>query len=244
MDIRHEILDAAKNDLILRVRSHPFLEGCRNGTVTLDQLKCFLVQQSHYSAYFTRYLCALMGNLPSNSQVLELAENLFEELGFDKSSVDHSTPHYVIYQDMLKKFNLSAQSAEKFPQTRKLIDTMLSYCKNDNPAYGLGAICLGAEAIVSVIYADIIKGFQACGVDVSEIPFFRIHVECDDGHAETIRDIMVDVAANDHEQIKTMVTAGNDLVDARLNFFSGILERSGKATSVNHQGSYTPSQSL
>ena len=89
MDLRLTVLETTKENLIHRVRAHPFLERCRNGTITLNELKEYLVQQGLYSAYFTRYLCALMSNLPSSDAVLKLAENLFEELGLDGGDVDH-----------------------------------------------------------------------------------------------------------------------------------------------------------
>ena len=219
MDLRHIVLETTKENLIHRVRSHPFLERCRKGTITLDELKEFLVQQGLYSAYFTRYLCALMSNLPSGDAVLELAENLFEELGLDGGE---STPHHIIYRNMLERFGLSIKGIEPTLSTRKLIDTMLHHCRNTNPSYGLGAICLGAEALVPALYTDIIAGFTACGVDARDIEFFRIHVECDDGHAETLRDMMVNIADNDADQVGIMLQTGRALADARFEFFSGI----------------------
>jgi pyrroloquinoline-quinone synthase len=219
MDLRHIVLETTKENLIHRVRAHPFLERCRNGTITLNELKEFLVQQGLYSAYFTRYLCALMSNLPSSDAVLELAENLFEELGLDGGD---STPHHIIYRNMLEHFGLSIKGIAPTPSTRKLIDTMLHHCKNPNPSYGLGAICLGAEALVPVLYADIITGFTACGIAAKDIDFFRIHVECDDGHAETLRDMMVSIAADDTNQVGIMLQTGRALADARFDFFSGI----------------------
>jgi pyrroloquinoline quinone (PQQ) biosynthesis protein C len=99
---------------------------------------------------------------------------------------------------------------------------MLHHCKNPNPSYGLGAICLGAEALVPALYTDIISGFTACGVEAKDIDFFRIHVECDDGHAETLRDLMVNIAADDTEQVGIMLQTGRALADARFDFFSGI----------------------
>ena len=219
MDLRHTVLETTKEVLIHRVRSHPFLERCRNGTITLNELKAFLVQQGLYSAYFTRYLCALMSNLPSSDAVLELAENLFEELGLDGGD---STPHHIIYRSMLERFGLSIRGIAPTPSTKKLIDTMLHHCKNPNPSYGLGAICLGAEALVPALYTDIITGFTACGVEVKDIDFFRIHVECDDGHAETLRDMMVSIAAEDTDQVGIMLQTGRELADARFGFFSGI----------------------
>jgi hypothetical protein len=123
---------------------------------------------------------------------------------------------------MLERFGLSIKGAEPTPSTRKLIESMLHHCKHPNPSYGLGALCLGAEALVPALYTDIIAGFKACGVAAKEIDFFRIHIECDDGHAETLRDMMVDIAADDIAQVGIMLQTGRALADARFEFFSGI----------------------
>ena len=226
MDLRHTVLETTKENLIHRVRAHPFLWRCRNGTITLNELKEFLVQQGLYGSYFTRYLCALMSNLPSSDALLRLAENLFEELGLDGGD---SSPHHIIYRNMLERFGLSIKDIEPAPSTQKLIDTMLHHCKNPNPSYGLGAICLGAEALVPTLYADLIAGFTSCGVEAKDIEFFRIHVECDDGHAETLRDMMVDIADDDTDQVAIMLQTGRALADARFDFFSGIESTSHEA---------------
>jgi pyrroloquinoline-quinone synthase len=216
------LFEEEKEKAIKRIQGHSFLRRSRDGTISLDELKNFVIQQGKYSAHFTRYLCALMSNLPTNADILELAENLFEELGFeDKKSI----PHSIIYKNMMEKMGVSLDSAPMYPETEQLIETMLAHCKNPNPAYGLGALCLGAEALVPVVYADLITGFKACGVPEADLEFFSIHVECDDGHAETIRDIMVEISCKDENQAKLIIDAGAALVSARLEFFSGIEKR-------------------
>ncbi|WP_114153146.1 TenA family transcriptional regulator [Chromobacterium haemolyticum] len=219
MDMQMALLESTKEQLIERIRSHSFLTRCRAGEVSLDELKIFLVQQGLYSAYFTRYLCAMMANLPSNEEVLELAENLFEELGLAPNS---PRPHHLIYREMLEHYSVSLDGAQPLAGTRRLIDSMFQHCRNLNPAAGLGALCLGAEGLVPPMYGDIILGFEALGAARCDIEFFHIHVECDDGHAETIRDIMLDIASSAPEQIDLMLNAGHRLVDARLEFFSSI----------------------
>jgi pyrroloquinoline quinone (PQQ) biosynthesis protein C len=102
---------------------------------------------------------------------------------------------------------------------------MFQHCKDPNPASGLGALCLGAEALVPEVYASIVAGFRAHQVPDKEIAFFLIHIECDDGHAETIRDIMIDIAEKDAQQLNRMLAAGQALVDARLRFFDDILQQ-------------------
>ncbi|MCX2796291.1 iron-containing redox enzyme family protein [Microbulbifer thermotolerans] len=219
MDTQLKLLEAGKGALIGRLRSHPFLQRCREGAIQLDELKVFLAQQGLYSAYFTRYLCAMMANLPSNREVLALAENLFEELGLEP---DSPQPHHEVYRSMLYRFEVSLESAELLPGTSQLIDTMFRHCRDTRPSAGLGALCLGAEALVPAIYGDIVAGFRACGAADGDIEFFLLHIECDDGHAETIRDIMVDIAAADPGQLGIMLAAGSDLVEARLRFFDSI----------------------
>jgi pyrroloquinoline-quinone synthase len=220
MELLHPALEEAKSDLTAKIAQHPFLKRCRNGEVSLDTLKRFLVQQGHYSRHFTRYLCALMSNLRSNEHVLSLADNLFEELGLTE---DSPTPHSEIYKAMLERFELDLGKSTVLASTQVLIQTMFDHCRDPNPARGLGALCLGAEALVPHVYADILAGFKAVGVDATDTAFFQIHVECDDGHAETMRDIMVLTAQDDPSQLDIMISSGRHLVEARSRFFSGLL---------------------
>lgn len=219
MEEHASLLEEFKLKLFNRIRESSFLARCRQGEVSIEELKLFLVQQGIYSSYFTRYLCALMANLPSNVQVLKLAENLCEELGL---TGDSSTPHSVIYRDMLANFGLTLEGARPLLGTRRLIDTMFDHCRDPQVARGLGALCLGAEALVPSIYSDLLKGFRSAGISDKTVEFFQIHVECDDGHSDTMRDIMVELASANPDQIALMLSAGNALVDARIDFFDSI----------------------
>lgn len=218
------LLEEFKLKLFSRIRESSFLVRCRQGEVSVEELKLFLVQQGIYSSYFTRYLCALMANLPSNGQVLKLAENLCEELGL---TGDSPTPHSIIYRDMLSHFGLSLEGARPLLGTRRLIDTMFDHCRDPKVARGLGALCLGAEALVPSIYSDLLKGFKSAGIPDKAVEFFKIHVECDDGHSDTMRDIMVELARINPDQIAMMLSAGNALVDARIDFFDSIEAQCG-----------------
>jgi pyrroloquinoline-quinone synthase len=231
-----EMLAASKQQLIERIHQHPFLHRCRERDVSLDELKIFLVQQGLYSSYFTRYLCAMMANLPKNEYVLRVASNLCEELGLTDDSV---TPHSVMYKNMLDHFGVTREGAQPLPGTQRLIDTMFDHCRAPKPARGLGALCLGAEMLVPTLYGSIIKGFQGCGVPDSAIEFFRLHVECDDGHADIMWDIMMEIAERDPDQAVLMANAGEALVDARLAFFTSI-ETSFKEAGQGRQAGSIP----
>jgi pyrroloquinoline-quinone synthase len=209
-----------------RLREHPFIRRCREGTITRHELNVFLTQQAKYSRYFTRYLCALISNLQDNEDVMRLAANLVEELGFGE---DAGEPHSTLFARMLAELGVRQHEVPTFPETEHLIDTALHYCKQLNPAYGLGALCLGAEAIVAPLYSDIIEGFLANGVKREQLKFFEIHVDCDDDHAETMREILARMQSERPQDSTLILEGAQAMIDARLEFFNGVLEGAQQA---------------
>jgi pyrroloquinoline quinone (PQQ) biosynthesis protein C len=152
-----------------RILKHPFLERCQNGKIPLEALRVFLVQHGKYSTYFTRYLCALISNLKESSDVLHLAENLAEELGFGDGKA--GSPHSQIYADLLKGFNLSSEAQPAFPETIIQIKTAFMLCRQPDGIEGLGALCLGAEAIVPALYSAVVNGFHQHGIADDKLNF-------------------------------------------------------------------------
>ncbi|WP_456639258.1 TenA family transcriptional regulator [Bradyrhizobium sp. USDA 10063] len=217
-------LQAASAQLIDRVLRHPFLQGCAEGTVTLDQLQVFLIQHGKYSKYFTRYLCALISQLDESDDVLKLAENLTEELGYGPEA-EVRTPHSRIYAAMLKDFGIDILTHETNPETQNLIDTMFMLCRQPRGTAGLGAMCLGAEGLVPAMYARIIQGFQHHGIDLRRLEFFSIHIECDDDHAATMYDILERQSEQSPSSRITALNAGDIAVSARLRFFDALMKR-------------------
>lgn len=177
------------------------------------------MQQGLYSRHFTRCLCATMSNLPEPAQLLALAENLFDELGFGDAGGE---PHGAMYRRMLAEFGLDGTGPGVLPGTGRLIDTMFAHCREPNPACGLGAMCLGAESLVPAIYGDVLQGFASHAVDPALTRFFSIHVECDDAHAHTMRDLIAALIERDPAQAGVVAAAGQALVEARLAFFDDV----------------------
>ena len=211
--------ETVRQELILRLRQHPFLTKCRNGQISSATMETFLVQQGLYSQYFTRYLCAFMSNLPDNESVVALAENLFDEMGFRD---DSQTPHSVIYKNMLESMGLSMSGQVALAGTTKLIQTMFEHCRSADVAKGLGALCLGAEALVPDLYGDIVVGMETLGHGGEQTAFFRIHMACDDAHAETLQNMVKALVKRDPDSFARVQQSGRELVEARLFFFDSI----------------------
>lgn len=217
-------LQIASAELTDRALRHPFLAGCANGTVTLDELRSFLVQHGKYARYFTRYLCALISQLDEGDDVLRLAENLTEELGCG-ADAEMRTPHSRIYAEMLKDFGIDLDAHPINPETQNLIDTMFMLCRQPRGTAGLGAMCLGAEGLVPALYTRIIEGFRNRDVDLRRLEFFSIHVECDDGHAATMYEILARQTETSPSCRITALNAGEIAVSARLRFFDALMKR-------------------
>jgi pyrroloquinoline-quinone synthase len=211
---------SCRDDLIDDLRSHPFLTLCRQGNASKRAMHVFLEQQALYSRHFTRFLCALMSNLRDNAQVYALAANLFEELGLDDPE---AIPHSLLFQNMLADFGIRTPcDDDALPGTQVLIDRMYSECRSEDYARGLGALCLGAEALVPAVYSDILTGLKALGYTDEQCAFFHIHIACDDGHAETMQAMLESLALSDVAKIDVIEAAGKRAVEARKAFFDSI----------------------
>lgn len=206
--------------LSARILSHPFLVKCGDGTVTKGELRRFLVQHGKYSSYFTRYLCALISQLDDAKDVLHLAENLVEELGY---ASDARIPHSKIYAQMLARFDIRPEEHSVNAETQTLVDTMFMLCRQPRGIAGLGALCLGAEAIVPATYERIMQGFRRHGVPEESLEFFAIHVHCDDDHARTMYAIIDRLIEQSSSTYTTMINAGEIAINARLRFFDALL---------------------
>jgi lysine 2,3-aminomutase len=209
------------SEFALRLESHPFLKRCSDGSITMPELRCFLVQHGRYAAYFTRYLCALISNLSEGSDVLALAANLAEELGLGAAA---GVPHSRLYAQMLEDFDIDAAREPMAPQTRNLIDTMFMLCRQPDAVVGLGALCLGAEGIVPTLYSRVVQGFVSKGIAIERLRFFTLHIEEDDDHAATMYDILERRISESPINRDVAAHAGELAIHARLRFLDGILQ--------------------
>jgi len=212
------------------LRSTSFLTKCREGVASPAELRLFVVQQYQYSRHFVRYLCALLANLPDERDRGALMRNLFDEMGLGGGG---NVPHAQIYRDMMAAMSLRDESGEILPGTRALVDTMFDCCKDPRPMVGLGALCLGAEAIVPDMYSTIVRGFEAVGVPREQLEFFHLHIVGDDEHALTMREIILRELSRDPQSRVELEDGAARAIGARVSFFDDITRRAS-AVRINH----------
>lgn len=200
----------------------PFLTRCREGIATRDELHTYVRQQCYYSRHFTRYLSALLANVIDENDRRDLVQNLFEEMGLGSFG---RVPHSQIYREMMRTMGVRLEDEAPFAETDALIGTMFECSGSKRPMVGLGALCLGAEAIVPHLYSTIVNGFDAIGEPREHLSFFEIHIEGDDEHAVTMRRIILREIERDPSSRVDLEYGAARAISARVSFFSAMTER-------------------
>ncbi|MFK3792510.1 AMP-binding protein [Pseudomonas piscis] len=222
--VAHELsplwVDMFPAGLLEDLSANPFLAACRAGTVSEAQLRGFLIQHHHYSQYFTRYLCSLMGSLTDLGEFKALSHNLAEELsGNDTDQVSHAE----LYREAMDELGAVPRSLPVLSSTRALIDAMFRYCRGADPLDGLAALCLGAEAIVPIVYGPILDALRHRHASTRALRFFQIHVEEDEQHAIVMREI-IDRMICERPYLRARVVAvGEEMVRLRMAMLSELL---------------------
>jgi hypothetical protein len=85
----------------------------------------------------------------------------------------------------------------------------------------LGALCLGAEAIVPHVYSQIVRGFESQGYTKEDLSFFYLHIGCDDEHALTMKSI-IDREIITPIQKQALLCSAARVIHARARFFNSI----------------------
>jgi len=208
-------------DDVARLTSQCFLRACCTGEASLPALRTFLVQHHHYSRYFTRFLCALISNLPEPGDVKHIAQNLIEEMGADERE---GITHAELYQSAMRAAGTEPSDMPAFQATRGLVDAMFDHCRRPDALEGLAALCLGAEAIVPIIYKPVINGLRALGLSEDTTRFFTLHVEDDEDHAMAMLDIMERLTDGQPVRRKRAVAIGRHLIDLRITMLDAVAE--------------------
>jgi len=206
---------------IERLNNTQFLTRCREQRASHAELRYFVVQQHLYARHFTRYLCALLSNILIERDRLDLTENLLEEIGFGDEG---GLPHAQIYRNMMAAMRIDARDEEPAPATQRLVAGMLEFCRDPNPMVGLGALCLGAEAIVPHVYSQIVEGFRGIGESDENLSFFLIHIEDDDAHAVTMKKIIDREIEKNPLQREVLRRTARAALQLRTEFFEALTE--------------------
>lgn len=225
-----------KQDDLLKLTGHPLFRAFESGEVDLPTVRAYLAQHHHYSRHFTRYLCALISKLDNYDDVRKLMTNLVEEMGLDRAD---QVTHGELYQRTLALVGALPNQVPPFEETRALVQTMLRYCHSDDSIEGLAALCLGAEAIVPLIYRPVIAALDTLGFGDDAKEFFVLHVNEDESHALAMLEILERLTSKDPLARQRAIEVGSIIIRRRIGLLDGVLNH---VRSLPRQTQHDPSR--
>ncbi len=180
--------------------SHPYLLAMSRGDFKdmNNVIRDYANQYSVYSSRFVDYLNGVINALPIADHKALLMENLEEELGSNGSLEGSDKPHVEIFNDFKNIIGVDKNyEAQNPPSTTSLLwrDLFLEKCSSNIPGVGLAAIGLATEYIVPQIYSYIAEAIDIhTDFNDNASLFFRLHIQCDEGHGENMIQIALDLA--------------------------------------------------
>jgi pyrroloquinoline-quinone synthase len=217
----NQYLDNIDNDIAEKhLLKHPFYLAWARGELSKEALTDYSRQYYHHVAAFPTYLSAVHANCDDQATRKQLLNNLIDE---EAGSPNHP--------ELWKKFadGLGVEDAEltrteKQPETKNLINTFRSVCRQRPTAEGLAALYAYESQIPSICESKIDGLKKHYGFTKPEhYEYFTVHIEADREHSAAEREMLSRHVDNrNFESVKVSV---NCVLDALWDMLSGVCRR-------------------
>ena len=217
----NQYLDKIDNDIAEKhLLKHPFYLAWTRGELSREALTDYARQYYHHVAAFPTYLSAVHAQCNDQTTRKQLLSNLIDE---EAGSPNHPEL-WVHFAESLGLSQPDAQNAEKWPETKNLIDTFRSVCGDGSTAQGLAAL-YAYESQIPAICESKIDGLkkQYGFTDPKHYEYFTVHIEADREHSAAEREMLsAYIDNNNFESVKESV---NRVLNALWQMLSGVCRR-------------------
>jgi pyrroloquinoline-quinone synthase len=213
-----ETIDAqvARQSLLL----HPFYQCWTRGELSAAALRDYAAQYYHHVAAFPTYLSALHSHTSDQAVRRSILSNLIDE---EAGSPNHPEL-WLNFAASLGVSASAAKDAELWDETRNLIDTFKTICRDRTVEEGLAAL-YAYESQIPAVSESKIDGLQKhYGVNSEEgLAYFKVHIEADREHSRVERNLLEN-SLTDRNAAAASSTV-NDALDALWEMLSGVCRR-------------------
>jgi pyrroloquinoline quinone (PQQ) biosynthesis protein C len=223
-----------------RAVHHPYLKALAAGEFRNMSriLTDFASQYGHYSAWFPRYLTAVISKLENAGHRQQLLENLAEERGElheedliairsigIKDEWVQGIPHPELFRRFQKAMDVHPDS-EPGIEVSVWRESFLSLIQSNSAVTAVAAIGPGTETVVKHIYHPIIEAIRNhTNLSLEDYVFFPLHTEVDDEHGQILLSIAAELAASGPEQALELRKGMLKALNLRAAFWDDMLER-------------------
>src|SRR5437870_9515587 len=214
-------LDQIDKDIAAKhLLKHPFYLAWTRGELSREALADYAQQYYQHVAAFPTYLSAVHANCDDQSTRKELLNNLIDE---EAGSPNHPE----LWLNFAEGVGVSArdtQSAAKWVETKNLIDTFRSVCRDGSTAQGLAALYAYESQIPAICESKIDGLKKHYGfADPKGYEYFSVHIEADKEHSATEREMLS--AKIDNHNIDNVRASVNRVLYALWEMLSGVCRR-------------------
>jgi pyrroloquinoline-quinone synthase len=214
-------LDEIDNDIAAKhLLKHPFYLAWTRGELSKQALADYARQYYHHVAAFPTYLSSVHADCDDQDTRKQLLNNLIDE---EAGSPNHPEL-WLRFAQGLGLSQADAQNSEKWPETKNLIDTFRTVCRDRSTVEGLAALYAYESQIPAICESKIdgLKkhyGFR----NPEDYEYFSVHVEADREHSAAEREILsAHMGERNFQFVKASV---NRVLDALWEMLSGVCRR-------------------
>src|SRR4029078_2665356 len=214
-------LDQIDNDIEAKhLLKHPFYLAWTRGELSREALADYARQYYQHVAAFPTYLSAVHAKCDDQSIRKELLNNLIDE---EAGSPNHPE----LWLNFAEGLGISvrdAQTAEKWTETRNLIDTFRSVCGNGSTAERLAALYAYESQIPAICESKIDGLKKHYGfADPKHSEYFSVHIEADRELSAAEQELLGRHVG--HQNFESVRASVNRVLDALWEMLSGVCRR-------------------
>jgi pyrroloquinoline-quinone synthase len=214
-------LDKIDNDIAAKhLLKHPFYLAWTRGELSMEALADYARQYYHHVAAFPTYLSAVHATCEDQDARKELLNNLIDE---EAGSPNHPEL-WLKFAEGLGVSNVEVRNTTKEPETKTLIDTFRSVCRDESTAESLAALYAYESQIPAVCESKIDGLKKHYGfTNPAHYQYFTVHIEADREHSATERKLLSGYV--DDRNFGSVKASANRVLDALWEMLSGVCRR-------------------
>jgi len=217
----NKYLNKIDNDIAEKhLLKHPFYLAWARGELSKEALADYARQYYHHVAAFPTYLSAVHAQCENQDTRKQLLNNLIDE---EAGSPNHPEL-WLQFADGLDISQTDSKNAEQWPETKNLIETFRSVCRDGSTAEGLAGLYAYESQIPAICESKIDGLKKYYGFSNSQhYKYFSVHVKADREHSAAERKMLGSYV--DKENFEFVKGSVNRVLDALWDMLSGVCRR-------------------
>ena len=200
---------------------HPFLSRFSEASLTIEQVRTFGKHYYQHAKMFLHYLAYVIPGMPTEESQLILMENLVDEYG----SFDQTWVHPALFRSFLMAVGLERtdwEGLEPLSEVKLYIDRHIRICRFGDPLTGCGALGLGTECFIPLVFSQIVMGLNKVQSLADEgLTYWKAHIALDVLHSYEAMRALAPFTADSGNRDKIREGARRSL-DARKVLWDGM----------------------